>query len=179
MKKILRRIVCDKDHNGSTISISTYDGDGIEENAMTEQKCVDGSKYYSNVTRVPDRIDMIKIERIEEVKGKRENLEDVLQIRTFCVAYEDILPTIDTIDPLDAIHLSLLGMPSIYRDLESEEIKVIDECDGEVFPLDDDNKVSQLKNYMQTNRFYGRTKKFEEAVARYLSIEDRLQDFDD
>lgn len=173
----LRRSSCTQNSDGSEITaISTYDDEGIEESLMLEQKWENGDKYYSNTTRVPDRIDMIKIEGIQEEKGKRVRLEDVYQIRTFCVAYEDINPEIDEIDPLDAVHLSLLGVPPIYRDLYPEELKVIDDCDGEIFPLDDDNKEEQLNDYIEKNKFYGRTRQFEEAVARYLSIEDRLQE---
>lgn len=173
----LKRIICSKNNDESEMtSISTYDADGIEQNLLISQKCVDGSKYYTNTSRVPDRIDMIKIQRISEKNGERKTLEDVLQIRAFCVAYEDIYPTADDIDPLDFIHLSFLGVPAIYRDLDSEELKVIEDCDGEVFPLDDDNKARQLKDAIDTNKFYGRTRKFERAIARYLDIEDRLLD---
>ena len=171
----LRRIFCETTCDGSEItSISTYDEEGIEESLMLSQKLIDGSKYYSNTVRVPDRIDMIKIESISEKNKQRERLEDAYQIRTFCFAYEDINPTADEIDPLDIIHLSFLGVPEIYRDLESDEKEIIEECDGEIFPLDDDNKERQLKDYMETNKFYGRTRKFERAIARYLDIEDRL-----
>lgn len=180
----LKRIFCETTYDESEItSISSYDEDGIEESLMTSQKCIDGSKYYTNAVRVPDRIDMIKIERISEKNKQRERLEDVYQLRTFCVAYEDINPSADEVDPLDIIHLSFLGVPPIYRDLYTDEKNIIEECDGEIFPLDDDNKESQLKDYIERNKFYGRTRKFERAIARYLDIEDRLpiegQDIDE
>lgn len=171
----LKRILCEKTNDDSEItSISTYDSDGIEQGLLVSQKFINGNKYYASSTRVPDRIDMIKIQRIEEKNGERKTLDDVLQIRTFCVAYEDINPNVDDIDPLDVIHLSFLGVPQIYRDLEPDELKIIEDCDGEVFPLDDDNKVKQLKDAIDTNKFYGRTRKFERAIARFLDIEDRL-----
>lgn len=171
----LRRINSKTNSDSSdTIEFSTYDEDGMEESILLEQKWPDGYKYYSNSKRVPGRIDMISIERIQEKNGKREKLEDIYQIRTFCVAYEDISPGVDEIDPLDAIHMSFLGVPPIYRDLGSDELKIIDECDGEIFPLDDDNKEEQLRDYIEKNKFYGRTRRFEGAIARYLDIEDRL-----
>lgn len=173
----LKRIVCGKNNDESEMtSISTYDDDGIEQGLLISQKCVDGSKFYSNSNRVPGRIDMIRIQRILEKNGERKTLADVLQIRTFCVAYEDIYPSADDIDPLDFIHLSFLGVPPIYRDLDPEELRIIEDCDGEVFPLDDDNKARQLKDAIDTNKFYGRSRKFEGAIARYLDIEDRLLD---
>lgn len=171
----LRKIFCEPSVDGTEINlVSTYDEDGIEESLLLEQKWPDGAKYYTNTTRVPNRIDMIKVERIQEENGNRERMEDIYQLRTFCVAYEDIAPGIDEIDPLDAIHMSILGVPPIYRDLDSDELKIIEECDGEVFPLDDENKEKQLKDCIETNKFYGRTRKFEEAIARFLDIEDRL-----
>lgn len=172
---VLRRVRCQTDvHNLTTTTVSTYSENGLEEEQMLEQNCIDGSKHYSHTTRVPDRIDMIQIERISERNGVRERLEDVLQIRTFCVAYEDITPDADEIDPLDVVHFSFLGVPELYRDLSPKEKKVIDECEGEIFALDDEHKEAQLADCIQTNLFYGRTRRFEEAVAEYLSIEDRL-----
>jgi hypothetical protein len=171
----LRKILCEPKIDGTEENwVSTYDEDGIEESLMLEQKWPNGSKYYAKTVRVPGRIDMIRIERIEEENGSRERMEDIYQLRTFCVAYEDINPGIDEIDPLDAIHMSLLGVPPIYRDLEPDELEVIEECDGEVFPLDDESKEKQLMDCIETNKFYGRTRKFEGAIAKYLDIEDRL-----
>jgi len=171
----LRRIYCEPKIDGTEENwVSTYDEEGMEENLMLEQKWPDGVKYYTNTTRVPDRIDMIKIERIEEKDGKRIRLEDFYQLRNFCVAYEDINPGVDEIDPLDAIHMSLLGVPHIYRDLEPDELEIIDKCDGEIFPLDDEYKEKQIMDCIETNKFYGRSRRFERAIARYLDIEDRL-----
>ena len=171
----LRKIYCEPKIDGTKENwVSTYDEEGMEENLMLEQKWPDGVKYYTNTTRVPDRIDMIKIERIEEKDGKRVRLEDFYQLRNFCVAYEDINPGVDEIDPLDAIHMSLLGVPPIYRDLEPDELEIIDKCDGEIFPLDDEHKEKQLMDCIETNKFYGRSRRFERAIARYLDIEDRL-----
>lgn len=173
----LKRIVCDRNHDGSeTTTISTYDDEGIEESSMLEQKCVDGSKYYSNATRVPGRIDMINIQRIMEKKGEREKLADVHQIRTMCVVYEDITPQADEIDPLDIVHIFSFGVPPMYRDLEPWEQEIIQQCDGEIFPLDDDHKEEQLRDYIEKNKFYGRSRRFEGALARYLDIEDRILD---
>lgn len=173
----LKRIACDRSHDGSeTTTISTYDDDGIEENMLTEQKLIGGSKYYSNATRVPGRIDMIKVQSILEKNGKRETLADAYQIRTMCVAYEDILPEADEIDPLDVVHMFSFGVPPMYRDLEPKEQKIIDECDGEIFPLDDIHKEEQLMDYIEKNKFYGRSRRFEGALSRYLEIEDRIPD---
>lgn len=169
----LRRISCDSNQDGIEIStINTYLDDGLEESLLVEQKCLDGSKYYSKTTRVPERIDMVMVERIEEVNGKKELLSPVYQIRTFCAAYEDIYPLADDIDPLDKIGFSFLGVPEIYRDLDEEEKKIIDDCDGEIFPLDEANKQEQFASYVETNKFYGRTRAFEDAVARYLLLDE-------
>lgn len=171
----LRKILCEPKIDGTEENwVSTYDEEGMEVNLMLEQKWTEGVKYYTNTTRVPGRIDMIKIERIKEENGSRERMEDIYQLRTFCVAYEDINPGIDEIDPLDAIHMSLLGVPPVYRDLETDELEVIEECDGEIFPLDDESKEKQLMDCIETNKFYGRTRKFERAIAKYLDIEDKL-----
>lgn len=161
--------------DGSEItSISSYDDEGIEENLILEQKCVDGNRYYSNTMRIPNRIDMIKIARLQEIKGKATRLEDIYQIRISAVAFEDIDPDIDEIDPLDIRYLTFLGRPGIYRDLHPNELKIIEESNDEIFPLDDEHKEEQLIDYIETNKFYGRTRSFERAVARYLDIEDRL-----
>lgn len=171
----LKRIVCDKENDGSeTTTISTYDDDGIEESSMIEQRHLDGSKYYSNATRVPGRIDMIRVQRISEQNGEREVLADVYQIRTFCLVYEDIDPKEDEIDPLDIVHIFSFGVPSMYRDLDRDEINFIDDCGGDIFPLDDESKLSQLTDYIEKNKFYGRSRKFEGALARYLDIEDLI-----
>lgn len=173
----LKRIVCDKNHDGSeTTTISTYDDDGIEVSSMLEQRMIDGSKFYSNSTRVPSRINMINIQRISERDGERYVLADVMQIRSMAVAYEDLEPTADEIDPLDVVHLFAFGVPPLYRDLDKEELAIIKECDGEVFPLDEDHNVELLMDYIERNKFYGRSRKFEGALARYLDIEDRIQD---
>lgn len=173
----LKRIVCDKNHDDSeTTTISTYDDDGIEVSSMLEQRMVDGSKFYSNSTRVPSRINMINIQRISERNGERYVLADVMQIRSMAVAYEDLEPTADEIDPLDVVHLFAFGVPPLYRDLDKEELAIIKECDGEVFPLDEEHNVELLMDYIERNKFYGRSRKFEGALARYLDIEDRIQD---
>ncbi|MDE5539454.1 MAG: hypothetical protein K2J20_03085 [Bacilli bacterium] len=171
----LRRVFCEPSYDGAeTTYISTYNEEGLEESLLIEQKCIDGAKYYSKTTRIPERIDMIRIERIMEQGNKRELLEEKYQIRTFCVAYEDIKPTADEIDPLDRIHFYLMGVPPIYRDLEPEELKIINDCNGEIFPLDEEHKLTRITDYIERNKFYGRIRNFEGAVARYLSIEDDL-----
>ncbi len=48
-------------------SVSTYNEDGIEESLAIEQNTLDG-KYFSKSIRVPNRIDMIKIERLRQQK---------------------------------------------------------------------------------------------------------------
>lgn len=177
-EKKLRRIICDSNQDGVEITrINTYSDDGLEESLLIDQNCLDGIRYYSKTTRVPERIDMVMVERIEEVNGKKELLSPVYQIRTFCAAYEDIDPLADDIDPLDKIGFSFLGVPEIYRDLEEEELKVIGECDGEIFPLDDVNKEEQFASYVETNKFYGRTRAFENAVASFLSIDSGYSSF--
>ncbi len=173
----LKRIVCDKNRDDSeTTTISTYDDDGIEVSSMLEQRIIDGSKFYSNSTRVPSRINMINIQRISERDGERHVLADVMQIRAMAVAYEDLVPTADEIDPLDVVHLFSFGVPPLYRDLDKEELAIIKECDGEVFPLDEEHNVELLMDYIERNKFYGRSRRFEGALARYLDIEDRIQD---
>lgn len=168
LKKILYMV----NEDGTFInSVSTYDQDGIEESLLLEQKCIDGSKHYSKSVRVPERIDMIRVESISEINGKKKSLGSTYQIRTFCAAYEDIDPLASDIDPLDKVGLSFLGVPEIYRDLTLDEVKIINECDGEIFPLDDANKEEQFIHYVETNKFYGRTRTFEDAVAEYLSID--------
>ena len=168
----LRRVISENKDDGTSINcVSTYDEDGIEESLLLEQKCIDGSIHYSKSTRVPERIDMIMVDAISEVDGKRESLGSAYQIRSFCCAYEDIDPRADEIDPLDRVGLSFLGVPDIYRDLEPDEKKVIDECDGEIFPLDDATRLDQFTHYVETNKFYGRDRSFEDAVARFLSID--------
>ena len=67
-------------------------------------------------------------------------------------------------------------MPPLYRDLDKEELAKIKECDGEVFPLDEEHNVELLMDYIERNKFYGRSRRFEGALARYLDIEDRIQD---
>ena len=173
----LKRIVCDKNRDDSeTTTISTYDDDGIEVSSMLEQRMIDGSKFYIYSTRVPSRINMINIQRISERNGERHMLADVMQIRAMAVAYEDLEPTADEIDPLDAVHLFSFGVPPLYRDLDKEELAIIKECDGEVFPLDEEYNVELLMDYIERNKFYGRSRRFEGALARYLDIEDRIQD---
>lgn len=172
----LRRVFCQTNADSTEITqVSTYNEEGLEEDLLIEQKCLDGSKHYSHTTRVPERIDLVEVESIAEKNGIRTRLGKAYQLRTFCPAYEDIDPSADEIDPFDTIGMSFLGVPPIYRDLEPEELKIIEECDGEIFPLDDVHKEEQFQDYVQTNQFYGRTRRFEEAVASYLAIEERLQ----
>lgn len=171
----LRRIRYQDNEKGVETDISTYNADGLEEDLLIEQKCPDGSQYYSHTTRISERIDLVLVERIQERDGKRTRLGNTYQLRTFCPAYEDILPEADEIDPLDMVGLSFLGVPPIYRDLDPEELEIIEACDGEIFPLDDVHKEEQFEDYAERNKLYGRTRRFEEAVANYLAIESRSQ----
>ena len=66
----LRRLRNEKDRNGSiqTVTINFYNDDGIEEILSTEQTTNKG-KYFSKAMRLPNRLDIIKIERIRSENG--------------------------------------------------------------------------------------------------------------
>lgn len=175
----VKRIRCDKKPDEyETTRISTYSDDGLEESLMIEQVFLNGDKYYSQATRIPSRINMINIQRISERNGERHLLADVMQIRAMAVAYEDLDPNADEIDPLDVVHIFSFGVPAMYRDLNDEEKAIIAECDGEVFPLDEEDSLALLTDYIERNKFYGRSRRFEGALARYLDIDEMLLEGD-
>lgn len=158
-------------------TISIYNDDGIEESVGVEQN-VENGKYFSKATRVKDRIDIIKIERLEQEGKKLQRLPDVYQKRAFWAALEDIDPDAETIDPYGIMHFDILGIPDIYVDLTPEENARVAQDGGKIFPLPEEQRAKQLSDYKQNNDNYGRTKAFEKGVAKYLVVKDRIIDED-
>lgn len=158
-------------------TISIYNDDGIEESVGVEQN-VENGKYFSKATRVKDRIDIIKIERLEQEGKKLQRLPDVYQKRAFWAALEDIDPDAETIDPYGIMHFDILGIPDIYVDLTPEENAKVAQDGGKIFPLPEAQRAKQLSDYKQNNDNYGRTKAFEKGVAKYLVVKDRIIDED-
>lgn len=154
------------------MTVSEYNNDGLEECLSTEQTTNYG-KYFSKVTRFPNRPDIIKIERIKQMDDKMERLEDVYQIRSFQVALEDIYPTIDEIDPFDIMHFSILGLPKIYIDLSMEEQSIILKNNERLKPLPETERMERLKEYKRLNALYARTTAFEKGMAKALFVRNR------
>jgi hypothetical protein len=91
-------------------TISTYNDDGIEESLSTEQNLDNGDIYFSKATRDLKRPEVIKIERMKQVKDELTKMPDIYQFRLFMPALEDIYPDRDVVDPFDIMHFSILGM---------------------------------------------------------------------
>lgn len=158
-------------------TVSIYNDDGIEESVGVEQN-VENGKYFSKATRVKDRIDIIKIERLEQEGESLHRLPDVYQKRAFWAALEDIDPDAETIDPYGIMHFDILGIPNIYVDLTPEENAKVAQDGGKIFPLSEAQRAKQLSDYKQNNDNYGRTKAFEKGIAKYLAVKDRIIDED-
>lgn len=153
-------------------TISIYNDDGIEESLGVEQTTKYG-KYFSKATRVKNRIEMIKIERMEQIGENLNRLPDIYQTRLMWAALEDISPDAETIDPFDTMHFDVLGLPPIYRDLTPQELEMINITNNEILPLPQIHRQEQLDNYKKNNDLYGRTKAFEKGIAKYLIVKDR------
>lgn len=157
--------VFNSDKYDDYISVSTYNEDGIEESLAIEQTTYDG-KYFSRSVRVPNRIDMIKVERYRQQKDNLKRLDDVYQIRSMQVALEDILPDAEDIDPFNTMHFDILGLPASYRDLSFEEQEVVSKMGGKILPLPEVERQRKFQVYKELNEKYGRTKIFEKGIAK-------------
>lgn len=157
--------VFNSDKYDDYISVSTYNEDGIEESLAIEQTTSYG-KYFSKSTRVPNRIDMIRIERYRQENEDLKRLEDVYQIRSMQAALEDIEPDAEDIDPFNTMHFDILGLPASYRDLEFEEQEVVSKMGGKILPLPEVERQRKFQVYKELNEKYGRTKAFEKGIAK-------------
>lgn len=153
-------------------TISIYNDDGIEESLGLEQN-IENGKYFSKATRVPNRVDIIKIESMKQEGENLERLPDVYQKRFLWAALEDIDPDAETIDPYDIMHFSIIGLPPIYEDLSLEEQERVAADGGNVFALPEEYRAKQLSDYKTNNDHYGRTKAFEKGIAKYLVVKDK------
>lgn len=156
-------------------SVSTYNEDGIEECLAVEQTTSYG-KYFSKSIRVPNRIDMIKIERIRQQGERLQRLEDVYQIRSMQAALEDISPDAEDIDPFNTMNFDILGLPSAYRDLNFEEQAIVNKMNGQILPLPEEERKERFQTYKKTNEKYGRTTAFEKGIAKAYIVKN--QDID-
>lgn len=163
------------DGTADTKTISVYNDDGIEESLGVEQTTAYGT-YFSKATRVKNRIEVIKIERMEQAGETLNRLPDMYQIRLMWAGLEDISPDAETIDPFDTMHFDVLGLPPIYRDLEPQELEMVNATNNEILPLPQARRQEQLDNYKKNNDIYGRTKAFEKGIAKYLIVKDRSLD---
>ncbi len=172
----LRRLRTEKDRDGNiqTVTLNTYNDDGIEEILSTEQTTNKG-KYFSKATRLPNRLDVIKIERVRNENGGLKKLDDIYQGRTFLVGLEDIYPDIEEVDPLDAMHFSILGMPPIYKDLPDDMQQTLRQNKGSLPPLLESQRQELLEEYKRLNEMYGRTRAFEKAMAKALVVKNNLE----
>ena len=162
----------DYNRRDDCITVSEYNSDGIEECLSTEQT-VSFGKYFSKATRVPNRLDVIKIERIKLINDNLTRLDDIYQIRCMQVALEDIYPTKEEIDPYDIMHFSVLGFPKIYKDLNYEEQLMMSRTNGKVLPLSENDRIERFKEYKRLNEMYGRTKAFENGMAKAFLVKNR------
>lgn len=153
-------------------SVSTYNEDGIEESLAIEQNTLDG-KYFSKSIRVPNRIDMIKIERLRQQKDDLKRLEDIYQIRSMQAALEDISPDAEDIDPFNIMHFDILGLPDTYRDLNFEEQVLIANTNGKILPLPETERKKKLQRYKELNVKYGRIKAFEKGIAKAFLVKNQ------
>ena len=120
--------------------------------------------------------EVIKIERMKQVKDELTKMPDIYQFRLFMPALEDIYPDKDVVDPFDIMHFSILGMPDIYRDLTKDEVGLINMNHGKITPLSDKYKKELLDEYKKLNAYYHRTKVFENGLEKALGINDRTKD---
>ncbi len=154
------------------VSSSSYNEDGIEVMKETKQK-IDSGMYFSRATRLDNRIDMIKIERVEQsTNGEIKNLDDMYQIRCFQVGMEDIDPDMEEVDPLNIMGFNIVGMPPIYKDVSLDELSTLRDSDGKVMPLQEQYRQQALKKYKELNKNYGRTRAFEKGIAKMLVVKD-------
>lgn len=156
-------------------TISSYDLFGIEQGLLLIQNIGD-ERYMTRTTRLGNRPDVIKIERINQGK-ETQRLSDVYQSRIFWAAFEDINPDEIDIDPLETNPLAFLGkggLPPTYVDLSLEEAAMIK--NGIDIGLSKVDREDQFKLYRQTNRNFMRTTVFEEGVADMLGIDSRTID---
>lgn len=173
----LKRFRMESTPNGfvKTKTISIYNEDGIEESLGMEQNLEDGM-YLSKATRVKDRIDVIKIERIQQNGQILNKLPEIYQIRLMWAGLEDISPDAETIDPFNRMNFNILGLPQIYRDLDSEELEMINITNNKILPLSEKDRQEQFDNYKRNNEYYGRTKAFVKGIAKYLSVKEKSLD---
>jgi len=158
-------------------TISVYNDDGIEESLGLEQN-IENGKFFSKATRVPNRIDIIKIESMRQEGENLERFPDVYQKRFFWAALEDIDPDAETIDPYDIMHFSIIGLPPIYEDLSLEEQRKVATDGGNIFALPEEHREKQLSDYKTNNEHYCRTKAFEKGVAKYLIVKDKTVEYE-
>lgn len=154
------------------ISVSTYNENGIEESLAIEQTTSYG-KYFSKSTRVPNRIDMIRIERYRQENEELKRLEDVYQIRSMQAALEDIEPDAEDIDPFNTMHFDILGLPAPYIDLDFEEQEVVSKMGGKILPLPEVERQRKFQIYKELNEKYGRTKAFEKGIAKAYLVKNQ------
>ena len=170
LKRIRIEKIPNKEEN--YVAISVYNNEGIEESLSTEQNISRG-KYFTKATRIKNRIDIIKIETYEQKKEYLNKIEDIYKIRNEYVALEDIYPDREEIDPFDIRHLSIFGIPEIYRDLNYEEELEKNSTMAKFLPLSPNVKYNIYEKYKKDNEMYGRTRKFEKAIKRVFEINDQ------
>ncbi len=169
----LKRMRLEKNEAEEIKTISVYNDDGIEESILLEQTIGNTKKYFSRTTRVPNRIDMIKIKRWGEEKGKINSLEDIYQIRCMKVGLEDIMPDAEDLDPFEIMNFKRFGLPPIYRDLNPEELQIITKMGGMIYPLTEIERQKLLEEYKRLNKEYHRTNAFEKGIAKALAVKER------
>lgn len=192
--EVLRKIKVEASHNRDikSVAISSYNDDGIEDCVAIKQNLSygtsrgmedflnqvsraqsDSDEYLTKTTRVPNRTDMIRIERCEKSKGKVVKLSDIYQIRMFQVGQEDIAPEPDDLDPFGMLHMDVLGMPEIYRDLSFEEMILIQGMNGKILPLPEGEREKRFQEYQRLNKKYGRTRAFEPGMAKEYIVKNK------
>ena len=155
------------------VESSVYNDDGIEIMKETHQR-TDDLIRFERITRLENRIDVIKIERAEQsVGGEITKLADMYKSRFFHVGIEDIEPEMEEIDPLNVMRFDILGMPPIYTDVSLEELSTLKDNDGRVMPLPEQCRQQKLEEYKRLNRDYSRTRAFEKGIAKMLIVKDR------
>ncbi len=168
----LKRLRIEKGPYENISTISTYNEDGIEICLETKQ-ILGYETYFSKTTRVPNRIDMIKIERLKKIKEQLIKLEDVYQVRVRQFALEDINPDAEEIDPFDIMYFSISRVPEIYEDMSLKDQLIIEENQGKALPPLEQYRQKHLQVYKELNEQFGRTTSFEKGIAKLLLIKDK------
>lgn len=152
------------------VESSVYNNDGIEVLREIKQKNDDLIRF-ERITRLENRIDMIKVERVEQrASGTIQKLADIYQIRCFQVGIEDIEPDMEEVDPLNVMRFDILGVPKIYDNLSLDELRALSNSAGKVMPLPEQYREQKLEEYKRLNKDYCRTRAFEKGIAKMLVV---------